>query len=215
MLSGRWRARAFAPGTRFERTSQGRPSAYATCRNAARVLRGSTNGGFTCRSGTLVATWKRLSRPLHIPSLPAGAACPISAVASRIDFRAHNVGTGIGPGPVFPAPFSPDAPEPLNDFSAPADWHGGKHAFFMLSAYHGRALIRGGQLDGPGTVTFASNEIRGAPALSDPKPELRLDVGTPQVVHTFFFLKPPGCYAYQIDGTTFSYVVVFHVGLSA
>lgn len=167
--------------------------------------------GFECASGSLLATWKRLDRPLHIPTLPPGATCPISSIASRIDFRAHNVGAGIGPGPVFPAPFSPDAPQPLNAFSVPAGWHGGKHALFTLSAYHGRVLIRGRQLDGPGIVTFASNEIRGAPALSSPKPELRLGVGGPQVVHTFFFLTPPGCYAYQIDGTTFSYLVVFTV----
>jgi hypothetical protein len=95
------------------------------------------------------------------------------------------------------------------------DWHGGKHAFFRLAAYHGRVLVRGRQLGGPGLVTFASNEIRGAPKLSDPKPQLRLDLGTPRLVHTFFFLTPPGCYAYQIDGTTFSYVVVFKVSLAA
>jgi hypothetical protein len=170
--------------------------------------------GFHCRSGFLTATWRRLSRPLHIPKLSAGAACPISAVAPGIDFRSQGVGPGIGPGPVFPAPFSPDATQPLNDFTVPPGWHGGKHAIFTLSRYHGPTLIRGGQLDGSGTVTFASNEIRGAPSLANPQPELRLAAGTPHVVHTFFFLTPPGCYGYQIDGTTFSDVVVFKVSRS-
>jgi hypothetical protein len=68
-------------------------------------------------------------------------------------------------------------------------------------------------VDGSGVVTFASNEIRGAPSLADPKPELRLPAGMRSVVHSFFFLRPPGCYAYQIDGTTFSVVVVFKVRL--
>jgi hypothetical protein len=170
--------------------------------------------GFHCHSGSLAATWKRLNRPLHFPRLDAGATCPISAIASGIDFRAHGVGPGIGPGPVFPAPFSPDATQPLNDFTVPLGWHGGKHALFKLPRYRGPVLIRGGQADGSGVVTFASNEIRGAPSLADPKPELRLAVGTRSVVHTFFFLTPPGCYAYQIDGTTFSDVVIFRVTLS-
>src|SRR4051794_14896101 len=103
----------------------------------ARLAREYGRYGFDCRFGSLVATWKRLSRPLHIPQLSAGTACPISPAASGIDFRSHNVGTGIGPGPVFPAPFSPDAPQQLNDFSVPADWHGGKHAFVTLSSYSG------------------------------------------------------------------------------
>jgi hypothetical protein len=163
----------------------------------------------------LNATWKRLSRPLHIPTLSPGAACPISPIGSGIDFRSEGVGPGIGPGPVFPAPFSADATQPLNDYIVPVGWHGGKHAFFTLAAYHGPALVRGRQLDGPGVVTFASNEIRGAPSLADPKPALRLPAGERSVVHTFFFLTPPGCYAYQIDGTTFSDVVVFEVRLES
>jgi hypothetical protein len=97
----------------------------------------------------------------------------------------------------------------------PAGWHGGKHAFFTLPGYHGPALVRGRQLDGPGVVTFASNEITGAPSLADPKPTLRLPAGRPSISRTFFFLTPPACYAYQIDGTAFSDVVVFEVRLTS
>lgn len=171
--------------------------------------------GFHCRSGFLTATWRRLTRPLHIPTLNAGATCPIRPVASGIDFRSFNVGPGIGAGPVYPAPFSPDATQPLNDFTVPVGWHGGKHAFFTQPSYDGPVLIRSGQLDGPGVVTFASNEIRGAPKLTDPRPELRLPTDTPNVARTFFFLTRPGCYAYQIDGTTFSEIVVFKISISS
>jgi hypothetical protein len=111
--------------------------------------------------------------------------------------------------------FSPDATQPLNSFTVPPGWHGGKHAFFTLPNYHGPVLVRSGQLDGSGVVTFASNEIRGAPNPTTPKPELRLPVRGPKVAHTFCFLTPPGCFAYQIDGTTFSKVVVFKVSLSS
>ncbi|MBA3736635.1 MAG: hypothetical protein H0W90_15840 [Actinobacteria bacterium] len=167
--------------------------------------------GFHCSSGFLTTTWRRLERPLHIPSINPEAICPVSDVARGIDFHSRGVGPGSGPGPVFPAPFSPDATQPLSDFTVSPGWHGGKHALFTLPGYPGPALIRGRQLDGSGVVTFASNEIRGAPNLANPKPELRLGADIPNVVHTFFFLMPPGCYAYQIDGTTFSYLVVFQV----
>lgn len=139
----------------------------------------------------------------------------MSALASQVDFQSYGVGHGVGTGPVYPAPFSPDATQQLNNYTVPPGWQGGKHAFLTVPSYRGPALVRGAQLDGPEVVTFASNEIRGAPSLADPKPELRLPAGTRSVVHSFFFLTPPSCYAYQIDGTTFSEIVVFKVRLSS
>jgi hypothetical protein len=180
----------------------------------ARLERQYQRYGFHCHAQALTATWRRLKRPLHIPRLIPGAPCPISSLASKVDFRSYGVGQGVGTGPVYPAPFSPDPTQPLNDYTVPPGWHGGKHAFLTVPRYQGPALVRGSQLDGPEVVTFASNEIRGAPSLADPKPELRLPAGTRSVVHTFFFLTPPACYAYQIDGTTFSKIVVFKVRLS-
>jgi hypothetical protein len=182
---------------------------------SARFERQYQRYGFHCQARALTATWRRLKRPLHFPSLTSGEPCPISALASQVDFRSYGVGQGVGTGPVYPAPFSPDATQQLNDYMVPPGWQGGKHAFLTVPSYRGPTLIRGAQLDGPHVVTFASNEIHGAPNLADPKPELRLPTGTRTVVHSFFFLIPPGCYAYQIDGTTFSEVVVFRVRLSS
>ncbi len=146
--------------------------------------------GFDCRLGALTATWRRLARPLHIPSLASGAACPVSGLAPGIDFRSSGVGPGIGTDPAYPAPFSPDATQPLNDFTVPPGWQGGKHAFFTLPKYDGPVLVRSGQLDGSGVVTLASNEIRGAPNPTNPKPELRFPARGPKVAHTLFFLTP-------------------------
>jgi hypothetical protein len=149
-----------------------------------------------------------------MPQLDAGSTCPVTPLESGIDFRSYGVGRGIGDGPVYPAPFSPKATQPLNDYVVPTGWHGGKHVFLTLPSYRGPALIRGRQLDGAGVVTFASNEIPGAPSPAAPQPTLRIRAGLGSVARMFFFLTPPGCFAYQIDGTTFSKIVVFAVRIS-
>ena len=171
--------------------------------------------GFSCRDGVLVAMWRRLARPIHIPLINAATQCPISPASREINFHAYGVGSGIGDGPVYPAPFSANSTQPLNSFTVPSDWHSGKHAILILPRYRGPVLIRGRQLDGSGVIRFASNEIPGAPRLPNPGPALRIPAfRTKSVTHTFFFLDPPGCFAYQIDGTTFSKVVVFEVRIA-
>jgi hypothetical protein len=166
--------------------------------------------GMICTRKVLLATWRRLQRPLHFPIVQAGGVCPRSQVDGRVDFRSYGVGPGIGEGPVYPAPFSPDSTQQLNEFTVPAGWVGGKNVFLTLPPY--RVLIRSSRLDRPGKVLFASNEIPGAPTLSSPQPTLRLPAfRSSRVARTFFLLNPPGCYAYQIDGTTFSKSVVFEV----
>jgi hypothetical protein len=57
----------------------------------------------------------------------------------------------------------------------------------LLLRYAARALVRGYQLDGPNEVRF----------------------DTPSLTR----LRAPGCYAYQVDGRTFSYVVIFEARL--
>ena len=183
------------------------------CKN--RLERSYERFGFYCSQGRLIATWRRLRRPLHLPNIDSGSACPTSSVDQRIDFEFFGVGPGIGDGPVYPAPFDPNYRQPLDVLTVPAGWHGGKEALLILPAYRGPVLIRGRQLDGAGAVTFASNEIRGAPRLPNTSTELRIPVWRAAVVRTFFFLEPPGCFAYQIDGTTFTKTVVFQVTLEA
>lgn len=83
--------------------------------------------------------------------------------------------------------------------------------WFVHPRYRGPILIRGRQLDGPHFVRFD----RG----SKPSAELRISPGesvawSRQVEGSrgrpsYTRLRAPGCYAYQIDGTTFSRVIVF------
>jgi hypothetical protein len=172
--------------------------------------------GFHCRAGYLVATWRRLERPLRLPGHNQSDPCPISQVDADVDFAKYGAGRGIGPGPVYPAPFDPIHGSPINSFAVPASWEGGKEAIVMLPSYRGPVLIRGGELGAQGAaITFASNEIPGAPRLPNKGEKLRIPAPRAgSLTHTFFFLDPPGCFAYQIDGTTFSITVLFEVTMA-
>ena len=48
--------------------------------------------------------WSKLRRPLHLPRLDPGSACPVSRVDRRVDWERANIfgGSGIGRGPVYP-----------------------------------------------------------------------------------------------------------------
>jgi hypothetical protein len=186
-----------------------------------RLERQYGRAGFHCRDDRiLVATWRRISRPLHIPALGPGGACPVSAPSAGVDFSAEfGVGPGIGPGPVYPTHYDPRGPDlsvvtlkfppPPGLVGVGAGWNAWKHVWVVLPAYQGPVLIRGRQLDGPNQVGFGDAVV--------PPIEHRLPVRPAQLTGTLRFersfsrVREPGCYAYQIDGTTFSYLVVFQI----
>jgi hypothetical protein len=76
---------------------------------------------------------------------------------------------------------------------------------WQASGYSGPILIRGRELGGAGAVGFGEGHV--------PYDELQL-LGTamgaaPARWPSFTRVKGPGCYAYQVDGTNFSAVIVF------
>ncbi len=80
-------------------------------------------------------------------------------------------------------------------------------------SYTGPVLIRGRQLGGPGAVGFGEGRV--------PYDELQLlaqgmsaprGPGGGREWLSFTRVRSPGCYAYQVDGTSFSTVVVFRAG---
>jgi hypothetical protein len=105
-----------------------------------------------------------------------------------------------GSGPVKPTPASQLA---LTPFVGSA-WQGGR-VTWQASGYSGPILIRGRQLGGSGAVGFGEGHV--------PYDELQL-LGTamgapPGQWPSFSRVQGPGCYAYQVDGTSFSSVIVF------
>ena len=144
--------------------------------------------------------------------MAAGAVCPVSPQ------RPVQLGPGDswalpGPGPAYPVLFPgtvlsftwPPTPE-QGDFYG-SGWSGNKVMWIVAARYRGPVLVRGRQLDGPHLVRFN----RGRP----PAAELRISTGSTgggngvRRVPGYTRVESEGCYAYQIDGRTFSRVIVF------
>ena len=77
-----------------------------------------------------------------------------------------------------------------------------------LPSYRGPVLIRGRRLDGPDELRFGEGRI--------PDRELRLTRTEASTQSrkgrqwpSSTRLRAPGCYGWQVDGTTFSTVIVF------
>jgi hypothetical protein len=174
-------------------------------------------------AGTLAAAasadpvrWTTLRRPLHLPQLAPGAACPISAVDKRVAWSRVHIfgGSGIGPGPVYPGlGASSGLLNIVKDTQYGGPWQGEKVFWYVAPSYRGRVLIRGRRIDGPGWLGFNGTRV--------PKDELRIEPyytvswsGQPRYsrgIPTGVRALTSGCYAAQMDGTTFSRVVVFEI----
>jgi hypothetical protein len=123
---------------------------------------------------------------------------------SRLGF----VGTAWGSGPAYPGGLTEGGKPVLRYLNPiPADsgfygsrWFGNKVLWmFDRSAYRGRVLIRGRQVDGMNELRFELGRL--------PPREMRLDSLTARPSYTR--VLAPGCYAYQVDGKTFTSLIVF------
>jgi hypothetical protein len=160
--------------------------------------------------------WANLHRPLHLPQLAPGVACPVSRVDRRIDWeRVKFPGSpGIGRGPVYPGLGSSGGrltTTPDVQYGGP--WAGGKVFWYVRPSYRGRVLIRGRRLDGPQRLGFNGQRLPARELRVEPystvswEGQPRGSRGIPSDVR----VRTPGCYGVQIDGTVFSRVVVFTV----
>jgi hypothetical protein len=157
--------------------------------------------------------WGALRRPLHLPGLAKGAACPVSRVDARIPWKRINIfgGTGIGRGPVYPGLGSRSGLlYATRDQQYGGPWFGEKVFWYVLPSYRGPVLIRGRRLNGLESVGFNGAKV--------PAPELRISPGETvswsgqppgsRGVPSGVRILKAGCYGFQIDGTSFSRVVV-------
>jgi hypothetical protein len=138
-----------------------------------------------------------LKRPLHFPVLRPGQLCPAT----------H----GTADGPIRPI----IAQQPpviarrgiayLAPTSAPP-WLGIKTLWFSVPAYQGPFVIRAKRLDHSGPVALG-----GAPALAPlavPSGPTTNSWNGWRTVPGGTWVKSPGCYAWQVDGLTFSEEIV-------
>ncbi len=161
---------------------------------------------------TTQSVWSALHRPFALPNVTAGA-CPSSPVVQIRPvgggFSGHGSFPARGQGPVFVVAEPPSRviglrPSDLNVHG----WYGLKTILAVNPSYRGPLLVRATHLVGTGGIGFGPSG-EDAPTLR----ELRLDEPTNGVDWrswpTVTLLRSSGCFAYQIDGTTFTEVIVF------
>jgi hypothetical protein len=140
----------------------------------------------------------------------------VSRIDRRIDWeRIKFFGSpGIGRGPVYPGLGSSGGRLIATpDVQYGGSWAGGKVFWYARPSYRGRVLLRGHRLDGPQGLGFNGRRLPGR--------ELRIERGMTvswegqppgsRGIPSSVRVRAPGCYGVQIDGTTFSRVVVFRV----
>ena len=163
--------------------------------------------GFRCLGRYLDYDWAPLRRPLRVPTLGAGAACPGSVPRPSRDgtLPIHL----FGPGPAYPALAATAGRASVAMTWAPTDppylgWAGTK-VLWKVPGYAGAVLIRGRQLDGPNALGFDL----GPRWTHRVHPEIKL-VGPEDDLHpAATFARAQGCYAYQVDTFRSSYLIVF------
>jgi hypothetical protein len=102
----------------------------------------------------------------------------------------------------------------VETYRDPKGWVGQKAPWLIAPAYRGPVLIRGARIDGSGEVRFALGTGQHLRTLRLPAHKGQQRNGW-RVIPALTLVRTPGCYAYQVDGTTFSRVIVVGVVLTA
>jgi hypothetical protein len=155
------------------------------------------------------SSWQILARrPLHLPHVGPGRACPMTrqwqTIRARQWLRLYGSRAVLGTGPMYPlGPWPGAARLSVQIPSSNPARRGFAKVLWAWRAPLGDVLIRGGQVDGDSPVTFLNNAQRKVSSLRIAAKEGNGGLPTGTVV------PHPGCYAWQIDGQHFSRVLVF------
>jgi hypothetical protein len=182
---------------------------------------------FHCAFSHLDYWWEGLRRrPVNVPAVVPGKPCGTSSASgdlAQIGTHPAIRGPAWGPGPAYPWGLTLDGGKPVLRFEYPprpesgwaeSGWGGTKVLWVIAASYHGPVLVRGRQLDGPNEARFQD----GRPGFTRetalrPPAELRLTGPETRANPATTRLRAPGCYAYQVDGRRFSYLIVFEARL--
>ena len=141
------------------------------------------------------------ARPSLFPALASGSPCPTTP-GRPLDPALVEV---VGDGPVYVAWASRIRCTSASAELRLQDWAGQKTIWAIPPGYAGLVLVRGRQLDGPNELRFGSGNVPATELLFHAPGEARPDPPngwTYEIDYTR--VRAPGCYAYQIDGETFS-----------
>lgn len=154
-----------------------------------------------------------LKRPLHFPVLRPGQRCPTSVggPVKTEDFS----GVTLGNGPVRvllvdTGDVRHGAADLIKPTSSPP-WLALKTLWISAPAYQGPFVIRAKRLGRPGPVALGGPPAA-APLVVPPGPTLN-GAGGWREAPSGLWVRAPGCYAWQVDGLTFSETIVVRAAL--
>ncbi len=145
--------------------------------------------------------WRPLRRPLKLPRISADAVCP----RSSSELAVPRVSYPLGPGPVYPGIGSADGVASLKDDLVRRGWYLHKTLWAISPRYRGPVLIRGARIDGAGVLRFnfrLTREFKLHKLPSKARSRWRY-------VPSHTALRGPGCFALQVDGSSFNRTIVF------
>lgn len=147
--------------------------------------------------------------PLRLPTVGAGAACPVAQ--ARPWSGPGQAARVLGEGPVHPVAdyFGGEAVLRLRPGDREPDGTYVKKARWIAAGYTGPVLVRAARIDAPGAAgaTFSyTGQARDGGHYAELVDE-NSDLPATTTV------AGPGCYAYQVDGATFSDTIVFRAVL--
>jgi hypothetical protein len=142
-----------------------------------------------------------LYRPLHFPRVH-GRRCP--ATPGRFRQTPISGAMTVGTGAVRVLIANAGQPRPGFHPASFDGWLALKTHFVSTPAYRGPFLIRARPIGKVGHIRIGSTPAEFGPLL--------VPAGSGWREQPYFtFVTSPGCYGWQLDGTTFSYDVIVHV----
>jgi hypothetical protein len=126
-------------------------------------------------------------------------------------------GVALGQGPVRPIPaaagdLSRGIVNLSTDTGTPG-WLAFKTLWFSVPSYQGPFIVRAKRLDGSGPIAFGESPTL-APLVVPPGETVNSHAGY-RTAPGGTWVKAPGCYGWQVDGLTFSDVIVVDAVLPA
>jgi hypothetical protein len=146
-----------------------------------------------------------LRRPLHFPVLRAGQHCPATRGTRFNSGWFGGMALGTGPVRVLAGSNRRGIAELINPTSSPP-WLGLKTLWFSLPGYQGPFVIRAKRLDRPGLVALGEGPVL-TPLVVPSGPTLNSGLAY-RTVPGGLWVRSPGCYAWQVDGLTFSEIII-------